>query len=437
MKRSHLILWIPCFLYYAFITGMSSVPGKVWETLAPQSPFPFFDKVVHLVLYGLFGMVLARALFWEALYQHIKKRWYLYFLVILPLVSAIDEFHQHFVPDRSLDFWDLMADFVGATGGAVFYVLVLRGRGGDRKKIDDLEESDVRGFGLILAMTYFMALMSLNLLNYKRGVLKGYTHLTFVIILIEYGLLGLLTIRFFYLRRDRQFFLLRDWLLVSAVGGAFIAVYQLTLLMLRHIYLKPYEVIWSFFCYFLGAVFYYLDKQIERFRKRVVADPFYKRKTWQRVYFFLPPVIIALVISFLSTQTPTVLYQNKIPPPTDFIPETGPVSPLRDFNFLHGLQFFILGLFYFRAVTWECWWHASHERKNIWSIAYFVMMLYAFCDEIIQYYVPGRAATYDDVVMDVMGGTVALVLYMFGYRLIKERYFANAPHLKNMREFPV
>lgn len=422
MKRSHLILWLPCLFYYAFITFLSGIPSTEWAGIFKQ-PFPHFDKVVHFFLYAFLGMVLSRALSWEEYYHHLKKRWYIYFALIIPFVSFADEIHQYFVPHRSMNFFDWLADIGGAFIGGLFYIFIIRGRRGT-KKISELEAIDVRSLGLILAMFYFVVLVSLNLFDYKLGILKNYSHLAYVFSLIEYGFLGLLTIRFFYLRRGKKNFDPRDWIWLALFGSIFILFYQCSLLLLKDQILMIQEVMWAFFCYILGALCYYLDKQIEKFRQQIWDDPFYKQKTWQRLYFFIPPLVIAILISYLSTQTPQILYDKRIPLPTQILPSTGPVSIFRNYFLLHTLQFFTFGLFYFRAIAWESWWHEKNRRKWVWIVSYLIMVLYAVGDEVLQYYIPGRVGEIKDVTFNIIGATLALGIYLFGYRIVKEKYFS-------------
>lgn len=120
-SRSPLMLWVPCVLYYAFITCLSSIPG----TQFADFPWPFvhFDKLVHFGLYLFLGLLLARALRWEEFLRHIKKRWFVYFSMVIPLAVLADEGHQYFVPSRTSSLADWVAGVAGAFCGGYFYVL--------------------------------------------------------------------------------------------------------------------------------------------------------------------------------------------------------------------------------------------------------------------------------------------------------------------------
>jgi len=78
-----------------------------------------FDKVLHLAEYGLFGILLARAM--KGANPDIKLQ-RLYFLVaaIALLYGFSDEFHQSFVPGRTCSIWDALTDGIGGFLGALF-----------------------------------------------------------------------------------------------------------------------------------------------------------------------------------------------------------------------------------------------------------------------------------------------------------------------------
>jgi len=420
MKRSHLILWLPCILYYAFITVISAVPGSIWSSVI-QQPFLHFDKLVHFFLYAFLGMVLARALSWEEYYHHLKRRWYLYFAFLIPLVALVDEVHQFFVPNRSMQFIDWLADISGALCGGLFYIFVLRGGRRRNRKISELEFIDIWGMGFLLSLFYFIILMTVNLVDYKQGILRNYSHFSYIITLIEYGFLGLLTIRYIYFKHDKSFFHLKDWLYLLLFGIIFISLYQGLFWLLKNKTSTNIQIIWSLVSFILGSLLYYFDKKIKKFRKKIWDDPVYKRKTWQRVYFFLPPLICVFVISYLATQTPQVLYEKKIPLPSQIFPETGILSIFQNYFLLHMIQFFILGLFYFRAIAWESWWHEKRQRVWVWVGASLVLMLYAVFDVILQYYIPGRVGDPYDVLTNVIGGALAFLVYFFGLSFLKSK----------------
>lgn len=424
MKRSHLILWLPCILYYAFITLISAIPGSTWSGVI-QQPFTHFDKVVHFFLYAFLGMVLARALSWEEYYHHLKKRWYLYFAFLIPLVALIDEVHQFFVPNRSMHFIDWLADISGALCGGLFYIFVIRGGRRRDRKISELEFIDVWGMGFLLSLFYFIILVTVNLFDYKQGFLRNYSHFSYIFTLIEYGLLGLLTIRYIYLKHDKSFFHLKDWLFLVLFGIIFISLYQGLFWILKAQIATSREIIWSLISFILGSLFYYYDSQIGKFRKKIWDDPVYKRKTWQRVYFFLPPLICIFFISYLSTQSPQDFYEMKIPLPSQIFPDSGVWSIFMNDYVLDAILFFILGLFYFRAIAWESWWYERRHRIWIWIGATLVFLLYAVFDEVLQYYIPGRAGDIYGVLTNIIGGALAFLVYFFGFYVVSGKFFSG------------
>lgn len=96
---------IPAILYAALIFFMSSLPG---EELPDLSIFSF-DKIVHGIEFGLFGMLLYRAFRFPAAIRHP----FLWTVVAGIPYAALDEIHQRFVPGRNCDIYDFLMDSIG------------------------------------------------------------------------------------------------------------------------------------------------------------------------------------------------------------------------------------------------------------------------------------------------------------------------------------
>lgn len=122
MKHTHFLLWAPVAALYTAIALLSSITGDQLASFHFPYPFKHFDKLVHGVEFSLLGMVLARALRWEEYYHHLKRHWYVYFGLIVPLIALSDEVHQYFIPDRKSDLIDWIVDVCGAIAGALIYV---------------------------------------------------------------------------------------------------------------------------------------------------------------------------------------------------------------------------------------------------------------------------------------------------------------------------
>ena len=117
---------LPAIAYAALIYYLSSQPNPL-----PPVSSRFSDKLLHIVEYAAFAMVatwglshlvaLARAARWAAL--------------LGSLYGLSDEFHQRFVPHRSAELGDWLADSIGAALGALLAWALLRRRG-PRASID-------------------------------------------------------------------------------------------------------------------------------------------------------------------------------------------------------------------------------------------------------------------------------------------------------------
>jgi VanZ family protein len=98
------------------IWGLSSIPKT-----APVVIVPMQDKVVHLVEYAVLAILycysIARTLpRWE------KPAVLLLSALLAALWGAVDEWHQSFVPNRSAEVLDAVADALGALIGCAIAV---------------------------------------------------------------------------------------------------------------------------------------------------------------------------------------------------------------------------------------------------------------------------------------------------------------------------
>jgi len=107
--------WLPLCLYAGLIFYVSSIPKPL-----PQISIPYFDKFLHVIEYAIFGILSARA-FKSSAQVALYKNFIIFAVLASVLYGASDELHQLFVSCRDCDVFDVTADLIGGTIGAIFY----------------------------------------------------------------------------------------------------------------------------------------------------------------------------------------------------------------------------------------------------------------------------------------------------------------------------
>jgi len=107
--------WLPLYVYGAVIFYMSGIPKPL-----PPVSIPYFDKFLHIIEYSIFGFLAARA------FKYSPRNIFHENFKILAILAAIlygfsDEVHQLFVPMRQFSIFDIIADAIGGTIGALMY----------------------------------------------------------------------------------------------------------------------------------------------------------------------------------------------------------------------------------------------------------------------------------------------------------------------------
>ncbi len=111
-------LWIPVVIYCAGIFGLSSLQRP------PESISFIPDKLGHAFLYAGLGFLTARCL---APTRGMKTLSLPILATLFALAYGItDEIHQGFVPGRSAELGDIVADAAGGLVGALLYSAVRR-----------------------------------------------------------------------------------------------------------------------------------------------------------------------------------------------------------------------------------------------------------------------------------------------------------------------
>jgi VanZ family protein len=102
----------PWLLYLVLIFGLSSIPADPRPKGAPI----FVDKVAHFVLYSGLGYVFVRG---DAKRRRGGWQVLLAAALLAAVVGLCDEAYQGFVPNRSRELADWLADLSGGACGAL------------------------------------------------------------------------------------------------------------------------------------------------------------------------------------------------------------------------------------------------------------------------------------------------------------------------------
>ncbi len=115
-------------LLWRWLAGVGLFAGMVGIFLLSEQShlpqpiiFPGVDKLQHAAAFGILGILAQFAVGVR------EKPWSLLGAVLLVTCYAVfDELHQSWIPGRDSDFFDILADFSGATLGSVAVVLLHR-----------------------------------------------------------------------------------------------------------------------------------------------------------------------------------------------------------------------------------------------------------------------------------------------------------------------
>ena len=127
--KSNLSLWLPVGVWMGAIFWLSSQPHL--PSMPIIGAIDWGDKIEHAIAYGIGGW-----LTWRALGGRMSGwRRVIVAIVIASAYGLTDELHQHFVPPREFDVFDLTADSVGAAIATFALALGAKPRRNEKRSI--------------------------------------------------------------------------------------------------------------------------------------------------------------------------------------------------------------------------------------------------------------------------------------------------------------
>jgi len=117
---THKFFLLAAICWAGLIYFLSDQPGMDVIPL-----FPGQDKIFHAIVFGVLGFLVLGAMHARARGYSPAQVWTA--VVLTAFYGMLDEFHQTFVPGRTADTWDVVADVSGGMLGIyVLYALTRR-----------------------------------------------------------------------------------------------------------------------------------------------------------------------------------------------------------------------------------------------------------------------------------------------------------------------
>jgi VanZ like family len=123
--------WTPALLWAAVLFAFSS------RSTLPTDLGGGLDNVAHFGAYAILGLLLGRG----GVLSRLALAWP---LLIGWAYAASDEIHQAFVPGRSPEAADWLADALGVAAGCIVMFRLRSGRRGSSSAADDVSADSVR-----------------------------------------------------------------------------------------------------------------------------------------------------------------------------------------------------------------------------------------------------------------------------------------------------
>ena len=107
-KNKVLFVYIPLAVYWILIFILTTIPQGAFNEL-----FKFSDKIKHFIAYTILTVLLSLSLHFQRKISRLSIKYMFYTSIIVLLYATADELHQLFIPGRSAELLDWLADFFG------------------------------------------------------------------------------------------------------------------------------------------------------------------------------------------------------------------------------------------------------------------------------------------------------------------------------------
>jgi len=135
IKHRRILVYFPFVFYWIVLFIATSLPSNK----LPE--FSLSDKVLHFSAYFVYGFLLFSTIILQTRFKKIKAQRILFSIFSVMLYSIIDELHQNFIPGRSAEFWDWVADMSGGVTGIILVEIFYRFWLIKKSVIVDLEQN--------------------------------------------------------------------------------------------------------------------------------------------------------------------------------------------------------------------------------------------------------------------------------------------------------
>lgn len=119
-KNKISLVYLPLALYWAVLITLTSLPGRDLPNIKVS------DKIEHIIAFCGLAILLKMTLMVQNKFENFKKNSSLFTLIIIGIYAGLDELHQLFIPGRSCDILDWLADMTGAFIAAFLIGFILK-----------------------------------------------------------------------------------------------------------------------------------------------------------------------------------------------------------------------------------------------------------------------------------------------------------------------
>lgn len=107
--------FLPAVLFFILSLLLLTIPGSDLPKVGLFSEIPYFDKWVHIGMFGIFTYLLGAAMY-KTFQQNSRLLLWPVFIGVVYGV-AMEFVQKYWIPNRSFDYWDILADTIGCLIG--------------------------------------------------------------------------------------------------------------------------------------------------------------------------------------------------------------------------------------------------------------------------------------------------------------------------------